>query len=236
MRRSLIDLYTWRPQVVAALCDAFGDSLRCVGLQGSYLRGEANPDSSIDLLVILNDMDIDDLSTLRRVIRDLPYGERVVMFASGRRQLAHWPMYELFQFAQGTETWYGSLENNLPSMEPRDTVLGAQASLASLYHLTNNAFLRHGDDLESCVETLHAAYKHFFFSLQIIEYLRTGRFLPTKSDLLEVCVRDGHDDEARMMELSIDDNSIRIAIADHDLNAPYRWLLDWVSRSMRLLG
>ncbi|OZG57145.1 nucleotidyltransferase domain-containing protein [Bifidobacterium tissieri] len=236
MRRSLIDLYTWRPQVVAALCDAFGDSLRCVGLQGSYLRGEANPDSGIDLLVILNDMDIDDLSTLRRVIRDLPYGERVVMFASGRRQLAHWPMYELFQFAQGTETWYGSLENNLPSMEPRDTVLGAQASLASLYHLTNNAFLRHGDDLESCVETLHAAYKHFFFSLQIIEYLRTGRFLPTKSDLLEVCVRDGHDDEARMMELSIDDNSIRIAIADHDLNAPYRWLLDWVSRSMRLLG
>ena len=236
MRRSLIDLYTWRPQVVAALCDAFGDSLRCVGLQGSYLRGEANPDSGIDLLVILNDMDIDDLSTLRRVIRDLPYGERVVMFASGRRQLAHWPMYELFQFAQGTETWYGSLENNLPSMDPRDTVLGAQASLASLYHLTNNAFLRHGDDLESCVETLHAAYKHFFFSLQIIEYLRTGRFLPTKSDLLEVCVRDGHDDEARMMELSIDDNSIRIVIADHDLNAPYRWLLDWVSRSMRLLG
>ena len=38
----MINLKTWKPAVMTALKTAFGERLLCLGLQGSYLRGEAD--------------------------------------------------------------------------------------------------------------------------------------------------------------------------------------------------
>ena len=40
----MIDLKTWKPAAMAAVKEAFGERLLCLGLQGSYLRGEATAD------------------------------------------------------------------------------------------------------------------------------------------------------------------------------------------------
>lgn len=107
MQRSLIDVYSFKPLAVNALTQAFGDQPKCVGLQGSYLRGEATPDSDIDLLIILDDVNIDDLELLRSTLRSIPDGDRTVGFACGRQQMVSWPLYELFQFAKGTKSGTG---------------------------------------------------------------------------------------------------------------------------------
>ena len=47
----MIDLKTWKPAAMAAVKEAFGERLLCLGLQGSYLRGGATAGSDIGLLV-----------------------------------------------------------------------------------------------------------------------------------------------------------------------------------------
>ena len=43
----------------------FGGRLLYVGLQGSYLRGEATDDSDIDIMVILDKLNVADLDAYR---------------------------------------------------------------------------------------------------------------------------------------------------------------------------
>lgn len=80
----MIDPKTWKPAAMAALKAAFGERLLCLGLQGSYLRGEATADSDIDLLVVLDQVTIDDLDAFHAAMRSLPDGERAVGFTCGR--------------------------------------------------------------------------------------------------------------------------------------------------------
>ena len=45
--------------------EAFGPRLLYVGLQGSYLRGEATENSDIDIMVVLDGLHAQDLRTYR---------------------------------------------------------------------------------------------------------------------------------------------------------------------------
>ena len=45
---------TYLPALIAQLRRNFGPRLRYVGLQGSYLRGEATEDSDLDVMVVLS--------------------------------------------------------------------------------------------------------------------------------------------------------------------------------------
>ena len=181
----MIDLKTWKPAVMTALKAAFGERLLCLGLQGSYLRGEATVDSDIDLLVALDQVTIDDLDAFHAAMRSLPDGERAIGFTCGRAELAAWPTYELYQFEQGTEVWLGDLHPLLPEYDEDDIRLGARVSVANLYHMVNHTYLTTRDlDEAARTDALKALLKAFFFSLQIVRAVRTGVFAPTKRQLL----------------------------------------------------
>ena len=110
----MLDLKTWKPAAMAALKEAFGERLLCLGLQGSYLRGEATADSDIDLLVVLDQVTIDDLDAFHAAMRSLPDGERAVGFTCGRAELAVWPAYELYLLDHGSFLFVVYLETLLP--------------------------------------------------------------------------------------------------------------------------
>lgn len=59
---------------MAALQEAFGERLLFAGVQGSYLRGEARPDSDIDPLVVLDHVDLTDLDHFHEAMRTVPEG------------------------------------------------------------------------------------------------------------------------------------------------------------------
>ena len=190
----MIDLGEWKPLAMAALREAFGERLLCMGLQGSYLRGEVRPDSDIDLLVVLDHVDLTDLDHFHEAMRTVPEGDKAVGFTCGRDELAAWPAYG-----------------------PADVRLGARVSVANLYHMTNHTYLTtRGLSADARLDALRAMLRGFFFSLQIVHAVRAGVFVPTKCELLAAL-----DDSSERMLLahSIDPSEAR----EEDYSALQQW-------------
>ncbi len=77
---------------MAALQEAFGERLLFAGVQGSYLRGEARPDSDIDLLVVLDHVDLTDLDHFHEAMHNGAGGRqgcRVHLRARRTGRMAH---------------------------------------------------------------------------------------------------------------------------------------------------
>ena len=69
-----IDEYISR--AVCLLRDTFADRLLYVGLQGSYSRGEADENSDIDLMVVLDELTAGDLEVYRGLLAQLGEAEK----------------------------------------------------------------------------------------------------------------------------------------------------------------
>ena len=185
-------------EAVALLREQFGPRLLFVGLQGSHRRGEAREDSDIDIMTILDTLVVDDLAAYRGVLRQLPEGEKAGGFTCGRQELLAWPPFELFQFAQDTDAYYGDLQTLLPEVTRADTVTGARAAVSSLYHFAVYLYL--SGDPTTRADDLKGLYKSFFFAMQVVEYLRHGVYVKSKRDLFPMLSGA----EAELLHLSMD--------------------------------
>ena len=61
-----IDIYV--EELTAELKNAFGGRLLYVGLQGSYLRGEANENSDIDIMAVIDNLTVEDLKAYKKAV------------------------------------------------------------------------------------------------------------------------------------------------------------------------
>ena len=93
----MMEIENWMKQYCGAVRAAFGDRVRYIGLQGSRGRGEAGPDSDIDVVCILDSCSLQDLETYRAAVKDLPDRDKLCGFVSGTAELAAWDRGELFQ-------------------------------------------------------------------------------------------------------------------------------------------
>lgn len=109
-----MEIENWMKQYCGAVRAAFGDRVRYIGLQGSRGRGEAGPDSDIDVVCILDSCSLQDLETYRAAVKDLPDRDKLCGFVSGTAELAAWDRGELFQFRRDTTDWCGRLADLLP--------------------------------------------------------------------------------------------------------------------------
>ncbi|MBD5647831.1 MAG: nucleotidyltransferase domain-containing protein [Desulfovibrio sp.] len=173
----MIDPATWMPAAVVGLKQAFGPRLCFVGLQGSYRRGEATEASDIDLCVILDRLDAADFPRLREVLDALPEGEKAAGFVAGAPELAAWPRFELFGFAQDMDAWYGELAPLLPPITQADIVLGVRTALAALCHEATQALLLALRLSPAAAKSVrHSLAKAFLRVLQGVISLRAGIF------------------------------------------------------------
>lgn len=170
----------WIAALTGKLLRAFGPRLRFTGLQGSYRRGEATEDSDIDAVVILDHLRAGDLDQYRAILRTMPEHQKACGFFCGADDLAHWPAHELFQFRQDTQPCHGSLDCILPAVTRADIVYGLKVGASALYHSAVHSRL-HG---EASVSALRAHRKNAFFLLQLLHYLRSGVYAPTRRELL----------------------------------------------------
>ena len=71
-----MEISSWLAQMQARILQTFGERVAFIGLQGSFARGEAGPDSDIDLVVILDAVVLEDLARYRALLEEMPLRER----------------------------------------------------------------------------------------------------------------------------------------------------------------
>ncbi len=173
-----VDIGPWMALLVNRLQDCFGSRLVFIGLQGSYRRGEASPDSDIDAVVILDELGVGDLIAYRELVRQMPHSELACGFVSGRTELESWLPAELFQFYHDTRPLYGSLDFLLPRFGQEDFALALHIGACGLYHACCHSLLFSDADA-----ALPALLKSSFFLLQAKIRLERGIYAGSREAL-----------------------------------------------------
>lgn len=179
------DLENWLNELALKLKAAFGDRLLFAGLAGSTARGEAGPQSDIDIHIVLDTLSLDDLGTYRGIVKSMPHSEKACGFICGKSDIAAWPVGELFQFSMGCRPLAGSL-NGLFAFPGDDDIRAHIVLMASaIYHEAAHLYV-FGPEKDG--DALIGVYKAAFFVLQEWVYVEDRRYIPTKKELL-ACLR-----------------------------------------------
>lgn len=171
----LLDIGPWTEEFVRRLRAAFGEELVFAGLQGSYGRGEAGPESDVDLVVVLEEAGLGQLRTYRGLVRGMDRGELACGFLCGRSELSRWPRFDLMQLVLDTTPLWGSLDG-LAEFSPADSVEAVRVGASGLYHAAVHCFLYEPDPAGA----LGALEKSAFFLARAEHYRRTGEYLHTR--------------------------------------------------------
>ena len=170
----------WLEQFVRAVTGAFPGRVECVGLQGSRGRGEAGPDSDIDMVVILDKLEEADLARYRQAVEALPDRALLCGFVAGRRELEGWDPAELFQFYHDTRPLAGGLEFLRDRFTSRDAARAVRTGAGAIYHACIHNALHERDP-----ELLAGLYKSAVFTLQAKYFRDTGWYVARHRALLD---------------------------------------------------
>lgn len=162
----------------------FKERLLYVGLQGSYLRGEATENSDIDIMVVISDMTVADLAKYREAISSLENYDKSCGFICGIEELKNWNPLEICHILHTTKDYYGTLTKLVPEYTENDVRNFVKMSLGNLYHEICHRYIH--APKEKSIAKLPYTYRSVFFILQNLYYLNSGKFVGTKTELREV--------------------------------------------------
>lgn len=206
-----------------SLRETFADRLVYIGLQGSYLRGEADENSDFDVMLVLEDMTPADLDAYRAVLVQLGHYDISCGFVCGKTELAYWNPMEACHVLHTTRDVYGELEPLMPAYTRDDIRNFVKLSIGSLFHELCHRYIHR--TRERNIAALPKTYQPVFFILQNLHYLRTGNFVGTKRELLDAL--DGED-------RNILDTAIKLKRADaYDFDEAYARLFAWCRNKLK---
>lgn len=175
---------------------SFGERLLYVGLQGSYLRGEADENSDIDVMVVLDRFSVQDMNVYREILKKIGSYEKSCGFICGKEELLRWNPLETCQLRHTTRDFFGSLTDFLAPATREDEINYVRLSLGNLYHEICHRYIH--KNREKNLAAFRGSCKEAFFLLQNLHYLESGRFLLTKRDLKAAV----SEDDRRVLELA----------------------------------
>lgn len=178
----MFDIEKYIEQLIDLLKEHFGSRLAYVGLQGSYLRGEATDRSDIDIMVVIDGLGAADLAAYRGIIRSMEHYDRSCGFICSKEDLANWNPMEICNVLNGTKDYFGVLSDLMPAYTQNDVRNFVKMSVNNLYHEICHRYI-HADS-DKNIEALPFTYKGVFFILQNLYYLLHGKFVATKAELL----------------------------------------------------
>ena len=91
----MINIEEYIEIIVEKLKETYFDRLVYIGLQGSYLRGEATENSDIDIMVVIDNMTIADLDNYRLIINSLEYSDKMCGFICSKTDIENWNPLEI---------------------------------------------------------------------------------------------------------------------------------------------
>lgn len=201
-----------------------------VGLQGSYLRGEATENSDIDIMAVIDDMTAADLDAYRQAIAALPDAQKSCGFICGKEELLHWNPLEICHLLHSTKDYYGTLADLVPTYTRHDVIAYVKLSLGNLYHEICHRYIH--EDPEINVAALPGTYKQVFFILQNLHFLETGSIIGTKQELLAAL--SGKD--KLVLETSISLGSGRTVAFKEAFDLLYSWCREALVRTSSIAG
>lgn len=178
----MVNIESYLSQLIDLLRRQYGARLLYVGLQGSYLRGEATDRSDIDIMVVIDGLCVSDLDHYRAILSSFAVPDRTCGFICSKTDLAHWNPLEICHLLHSTKDCYGALEPLVPAYTAHDVRNFVKISINGLYHEICHAYV-HADH-DAANERISGAYKSAFFILQDLYFLEHGAFIQTKAHLL----------------------------------------------------
>ena len=215
----MLDHNLYMQQLSDLLREAFGDRVLYIGLQGSYIRGEATEASDIDPMVVFDHLSSEDLMTYKQIISNLQESEKHCGFVCGSKELRNWNPLEICHLLHTTVDYFGELRPLLPSYSHEDVENYIKLSVGNLYHEICHRYL-HGCGDKNAVK-IAGSYKSIFFILQNVYYLKTGIFPKTKRGLFEMT--SGADREIFSKVIALGDG------VAYEFDELFTSLLNWCS-------
>ena len=126
--------------------EAFSGRLVYVGLQGSWLRGEATENSDIDVMIVLDGFSVEDMKIYRGILKEIGWYEKSCGFICSKDDLANWNPLEALQLKYTTKDLFGKLENLLPPATRQDEVNYVKISLGNFYHENCHRYIHGGQE------------------------------------------------------------------------------------------
>ena len=208
------DVDRYLEKLIGECKNAFGARLLYVGLQGSYMRGEANENSDIDVMMILDRLTVKDMDEYRKILNRIGYYEKSCGFICGRDEMARWNPLEVCQLLHTTKDIYGTLADHLPGASREDEIAYVKLSLVNLYHELCHRYIH--TDRENSIRKLRGTCKGLFFLIQNLHFLESGTFAVTKQELKE---QVSAEDRAVLETAELPD--------DYDFDAAFRAVFLW---------
>ena len=218
----VIEIAEWMNEFVKKLTATFAGRVWFVGLQGSYGRGEATESSDIDVVVILDELSGQDIAAYGAMLDTLPYRELICGFLSGKQEILKWEPSDLFQFCQDTIPIKGSLEEVLAGIGPDAVDRAVKIGACNLYHgCVHNMLHKKGE------HTLRNLYKSAAFTVRVIYYRQTGRYIHRHGELLELVSGE----ERSIMETALRLKKGEAVNFEEMSNALFAWAGKWIKNT-----
>ena len=219
----MVSITEYITDLIALLQDTFGERLNYVGLQGSYLRGEETESSDIDIMLVIENLSVSDLDDYRVILKSLPCFEKSCGFICSRGDLAKWNPLEICHLMHTTKDCFGTLSDIVPFYTKADIRNFVKMSVNNLYHAICHHYIHAENNRD--IENLSACYKNAFFILQNRYYLKSGRFIATKAELLSLL--DGKDHAVLQHAIELSRN------ISHDFSESFALLFSWCQETMQ---
>ena len=219
----MFDINDYVQKLISQCKDAFGERLRYVGYMGSYLRGEANENSDIDVMVVIDNITISDMNTYRDILKALGKYDKSCGFICGKEEMKGWSPLEVCQLINTTKDVYGKLEPLLSPFTREDEINYVKFCLGNLYHELCHRFVH--ASREKNIEKFRGTCKFFFFLIQNLHYLETGNFILKKADLKNAV----SEADRRVLEFAALPDSF-------DFDAALEELFVWCQNAFKRLG
>ena len=113
----MVNIERYIAELIDLLKCRFEARLLYVGLQGSYLRGEATESSDIDIMVIIDDLSMADLDSYRAIIESMEHFDKSCGFICSKSDLANWNPLEMCTLLNGTKDYCPECKTELRGME-----------------------------------------------------------------------------------------------------------------------
>lgn len=221
----MVDIESYIGQLIALLRDCFGVRLTYVGLQGSYLRGEATDNSDIDIMVVIDELSVSDLDAYRFAIQSLEHFDKSCGFICSKEDMANWNPLEICNILNGSKDYFGTLKELVPAYTDKDIRNFVKMSVNNLYHELCHRYI-HADRNKS-IAKLPGTYKGVFFILQNMYYLTHGKFVATKAELLQLL--DGESRAVLERSLSLNNGG------EYDFEESFDLLFTWCQEILKLI-